>query len=92
MKRPRKTARPRALSPEIVARAIELLQAEYIAILDGSAGDDPKRIALRVAAAGELLQQITLLAELSEGGADPAQAMEELLVRTRAHMADENKT
>ena len=93
MKRLRKSSQsPRGLAPDIVARALQLLQTEYIAILDGSAGDDSKKIALRVAAAGELLQQMALLAELAGSGVDPAQAVEEVLAQARATMSHENKT
>ena len=93
MKRPRKATRPPgALSPQVAAAAFARLQSDYLAILDGSADEDPKRIVGRAAAAGAVLDQIRQLADLAAGGVEAEETMEQVLAKAREEMEDENKT
>ena len=92
MKRSR-TPMPRItgiLSPVIYAIAQARLEQDYAALLTGTATEDPRLIAARVAAAGELLAHLAQLAALArtDSGDEPTNN-DAVLAAARAGMADE---
>lgn len=92
MKRAR-TPMPRItgiLSPAIYAIAQARLEQDYAALLTGTATEDPRLIAARVAAAGELLAHLVQLAALAAPeAAEDGPNNDAVLAAARAGMADE---
>lgn len=78
------------LSPAVYAMAQARLEQDYAALVTGTATEDPRLLAARIAAAGELLAHLAQLATLAgtEAGDEPANN-DAVLAAARAGMADE---
>lgn len=78
------------LSPAVYAMAQARLEQDYAALVTGTATEDPRLLAARVAAAGELLAHLAQLAALAgpEASDEPANN-DAVLAAARAGMADE---
>ena len=81
------------LSPAIHAVAKARLEQDYAALVTGTTTEDPRLLAARIAAAGELLAHLAQLATLAapEAADEPAHN-DAVLVAARADMALENKS
>lgn len=92
MKRSR-TPMPRIagiLSPAVHAIAQTRLEQDYTALVTGTATEDPRLIATRIATAGELLAHLAQLAALAgTQAADEPATNDAVLAAARAGMADE---
>lgn len=84
-----------SIPPEVFQLAKEKLQDDYLGFVAGTATEDPKHFAARHVAARAALDHLALLCTLAGDEAtqdDAANATDELLLATRAGMAEENKT
>jgi hypothetical protein len=97
MKRSQTSPAPAAgsIPAEVFQLAKEKLQDDYLGFVAGTATDDPKQFAARHVAARAALDHLALLCTLAGEVATPddaPNATDELLLATRADMADENKS
>jgi hypothetical protein len=80
------------LSPAVHAAAKARLEQDYAALVNGTATEDLRVIAARVAAASELLAHLAQLAALAgTDAADETANSDAVLAAARAGMADETK-
>lgn len=78
------------LSPAIHAIAQARLEQDYTALITGTATEEPRLIAARIAAAGELLAHLAQLAALAAPeAAEDAPNNDAVLAAARAGMAHE---
>jgi len=81
------------ISPAIHAIAKARLEQDYVALLTGTATEEPRTLGARMATASEILAHMAQLAALAAHGPDDAQAPNDaVLAAARAGMADENKS
>lgn len=95
MKRARTTlpAIAAGLSPAIHAVAKARLEQDYAALITGTATEDPRAMATRIAAAGDVLAHLAQLAALAAPAAAEEPAHNDaVLAAARADMAHENKS
>lgn len=96
MKRSR-TSPPAAMagvSPALYAQASPRLEADYVALINGTATEDPGRVVARITAAAEVLGHLAQLGALTAAGAheDDTAGTDAVLAAARAGMARENKS
>ena len=81
------------LSPAVHAVAKARLEQDYAALVTGTSTEDPRLLAARIAAAGELLAHLAQLAALATPEAtDESTNSDAVLAAARAGMAHENKS